>query len=69
MNKYNIFYLQTINLSEVLQYEYEFIVTEKKTILINIFLNSPGKYMLWYSLEVPHWGTSNKYPQHVFPEK
>ena len=23
-------------------------------------------YMLWYSLEVPHWGTSNEYPQHMF---
>ena len=22
--------------------------------------------MLWYSLEAPHWGTSNEYPQHMF---
>ena len=22
--------------------------------------------MLWYSLEVPYWGTSNEYPQHMF---
>ena len=22
--------------------------------------------MLWYSLEVPQWGTSNEYPQHMF---
>ena len=22
--------------------------------------------MLWYSLEVPHRGTSNEYPQHMF---
>ena len=22
--------------------------------------------MLWYSLEVPHQGTSNEYPQHIF---
>ena len=22
--------------------------------------------MLWYSLEVPHWGASNEYPQHMF---
>ena len=25
--------------------------------------------MLWCSLEVPRWGTSNEYPQHVFVEK
>ena len=28
---------------------------------INIFLTSPKKHMLWYSLEVPHRGTSNEY--------
>ena len=32
----------------------------------DIFLISPQKHMLWYSLEVPHWGTSNEYPQHMF---
>ena len=25
--------------------------------------------MLWHSLEAPHRGTSNEYPQHVFVEK
>ena len=25
--------------------------------------------MLWYSLEAPHWGTSNEYPQHMFSWK
>ena len=33
---------------------------------IDIFLISPGKHMLWYSLEVPHQGASNKYPQQMF---
>ena len=33
---------------------------------VNIFLISPQKHMLWYSLEVPHRGTSNEYPQHMF---
>ena len=32
----------------------------------DIFLISPQKHMLWYSLEVPHRGTSNEYPQHMF---
>ena len=31
-----------------------------------IFHISPGKHMLWYSIEVPHLGTSNEYPQHMF---
>ena len=22
--------------------------------------------MLWFSLEVSHWGTSNEHPQHIF---
>ena len=49
----------------------------------NSFLLSPQKRMLWvlirsdspqnvccgYLLEVPQWGTSNEYPQHVFMEK
>ena len=34
--------------------------------LRNIFLISPWKHMLWYSLEVPCWGTSNEYTQHMF---
>ena len=25
--------------------------------------------MLWYSLEVPHRGTSNEYPQHTFSSR
>ena len=24
------------------------------------------KHMLWHSLEMPHQGTSNEYPQHMF---
>ena len=36
---------------------------------IDIFLISQRKNMLWYSVEVPHRGTSNEYPQHVFIEK
>ena len=32
----------------------------------DVFLISPQKHMLWYSLEVPNWGTSNEYPQHMF---
>ena len=48
---------------------------------IHIFLSSPHKFMFWvlirsalvdkniccgYSLEAPHRGTSNEYPQHIF---
>ena len=33
---------------------------------VNIFLISPQKHMLWYSLEAPHRGASNEYPQHMF---
>ena len=33
---------------------------------IDVFLISPQKHMLWYSLEVPHWGISNEYPQYMF---
>ena len=29
------------------------------------FLISPWKRMLWYSLEVPWWDTSNEYPQNM----
>ena len=35
----------------------------------DIFLIFPHKHMVWYSLEMPHWGTSNEYPQHMFPCK
>ena len=35
----------------------------------NIFLISPWNLCCWYSLEAPHWGASNEYPQHVFEEK
>ena len=34
--------------------------------IIDFFFISLQKHMLWYSLEVPHWGTSNEYPQHMF---
>ena len=33
---------------------------------VNIFLISPRKHMLWYSLEAPRRGASNEYPQHIF---
>ena len=33
---------------------------------VNIFLISPQKHTLWVRLEVPHWGTSNAYSQHMF---
>ena len=33
---------------------------------VNIFLISPRKHMLWYSLEAPRQGASNEYPQHMF---
>ena len=33
---------------------------------INSFLIYSQKHMLWCSLEVPHWGASNEYPQHMF---
>ena len=34
--------------------------------IFNIFLNFLQKHRLWYSLEVPQWGTSNEYQQHMF---
>ena len=34
--------------------------------VLKFFLSSLGKHLLWYSLEVPHWGTSNEYLQHMF---
>ena len=33
---------------------------------IDIFLISPRKHMLWYSLEAPWQGTSNEYLQYMF---
>ena len=33
---------------------------------IGIFLISPWNIWCGYSLEVPRWGTSNEYPQHMF---
>ena len=33
---------------------------------VNIFIISPQKHMLWYSLEAPRRGASNEYPQHMF---
>ena len=43
-------------------------VTQKKKIMdsnnrkiqISIFFISPQKHMMQFSLEVPHWGTSNE---------
>ena len=32
----------------------------------DIFLISPRKHMLWYSLEAPRGGASNEYSQHMF---
>ena len=42
------------------------IATDKRGYPHNIFLISPRKHMLWYSLEAPCWGASNGYPQHMF---
>ena len=39
---------------------------DKSGYQVNIFLISPRKHMLWYSLEASHQGTSNEYPQHMF---
>ena len=39
---------------------------DKWDIQINIFLISPWKHILWYSLEAPRRGASNEYPQHMF---
>ena len=33
---------------------------------IDIFLISPQKHMLWYSLEASRRDASNEYPQHMF---
>ena len=40
--------------------------TDKRGYPHNIFLISPQKHMLWYSLEAPRRGASNEYPQHMF---
>ena len=37
----------------------------KRSAIIAIFLTSPQNHMLWFSLEAPHQGTSNEYPQHM----
>ena len=36
---------------------------------IYIFLISRRKHMLWVSLEAPHRGASNEYPQHMFSSR
>ena len=38
-----------------------FVALDKRGYQDNNFLISPWKHMLRYSLEVPHWGTSNEY--------
>ena len=52
-----------------------FFVNKKRTGIIglskseyqlNSFLITRQKHMLWYSLEAPHRGASNEYPQHKF---
>ena len=42
------------------------IATDKRGYPHNIFLISRRIHLLWYSLEVPHRGASNEYPQHLF---
>ena len=47
---------------------------DKSRYQVNIFLISRRKHMLWvlirgYSLEAPHRGTSNEYPQHMFSSR
>ena len=42
------------------------IATHKRGYPHNIFLISWRKHILLYSLEVPHRGASNEYPQHMF---
>ena len=43
-----------------------FVGPDKMGSQINIFLISPLSICCEYSLEVPHRGTSNEYPQHMF---
>ena len=45
------------------------IATDKRGYPHHIFLISPPKHMLWYSLEAPRWGASNEYPQHMFSRR
>ena len=42
------------------------IATDKRGYPYDIFLIPLQKHMLWDSLEAPHWGTSNEYPQQMF---
>ena len=46
--------------------EHMFIGLDKSGYQVHIFLISPRKHMLWYSLEMPRRGASNEYPQHMF---
>ena len=39
---------------------------DKSGYQVNIFHIFPLKHMLWYSIEAPHGGASNEYPQHMF---
>ena len=43
-----------------------FIGLDKRGYQVNVLLISPQNHMLWYSLEAPHLGTFNEYPQHMF---
>ena len=42
------------------------IALDKKGSQIDIFLFLHENICCGYSLEVPQWGTSNEYPQHMF---
>ena len=42
------------------------IATDKRGIHIIFFLFLHKNICCGYSLEAPHWGTSNEYPQHMF---
>ena len=39
------------------------------SVAMNSSLISRRKHMLWYSLEAPHRGASNEYPQHMFSSR
>ena len=59
---YRIFHLSmACLLSHVWIFYWVHIALDKKGYQENVFPISPWKYMLWHSLEVPHWGTSNEY--------
>ena len=72
MYKYSIYpkYLDTIqflpNLIIISVLDTVFFPSKKKKKNTDIFHISPQKNMLWYSLEVPHQGDSNEYPQYMF---